>query len=42
MTFPKDAIGVTLDALVFIGKEKAFGGKEAVVEMEFYAAIAAT
>ena len=35
MTFPKDAIGIALDALVLVGKKEAFGGKQAVVEMEF-------
>ena len=42
MPFPKDAIGVALDGRVLVGKEEAFGSKEAVVEVEFDATIAAT
>ena len=41
MPFPEDAIGVALDGRVLGGKEEAFGGKEAVVGVEFYATILA-
>ena len=42
MPLPEDAIGVALDGRVLVGKEEAFGSKEAVVEVEFDATIAAT
>ena len=42
MPFPEYAIGVALDGRILVGKEEAFGSKEAVVEVEFDATIAAT
>ena len=42
MPFPENAIGVALDGGVLVGKEEAFGSKEAVVDIEFDATVVAT